>query len=344
MFENEIAIVILNFNGEVHLRNFLPSVLANSQNATIYVIDNASTDASIALLKEKFPTIRIIQNESNAGFAEGYNKGLSQINEHHPYFVLLNSDVEVTNGWLTPMYNLFKGNPSVVAVQPKILSYANKSKFEHAGAAGGFIDKFYFPFCRGRIFDELETDNSQYDTTMEVAWTSGAAMMVKAKEFFEIGGFDQDFFAHMEEIDWCLRAQTLGYTLMFCPDSTVYHLGGGTMPYSSPFKTYLNFRNNLSMIIKNHQGWLFPLLFVRMALDGLAAFKFLFEGNFYLFWVVFKSHMYTYKNLQKNLQKRRLIKQNKKKPLLYYKGSIVWGFYIMKTKTYRSLNKRRFEL
>ena len=344
MFENEIAIVILNFNGEVHLRNFLPSVLANSQNATIYVIDNASTDASIALLKEKFPTIRIIQNESNAGFAEGYNKGLSQINEHHPYFVLLNSDVEVTNGWLTPMYKLFKGNPSVVAVQPKILSFTNKSKFEHAGAAGGFIDKFYFPFCRGRIFDELETDNSQYDTTMEVSWTSGAAMMVKAKEFIEIGGFDPDFFAHMEEIDWCLRAQTLGYTLMFCPESTVYHLGGGTMPYSSPFKTYLNFRNNLSMIIKNHQGWLFPLLFVRMALDGLAAFKFLSEGKFYLFWVVFKSHMYTYKNLQKNLQKRRLIKQNKKKPLLYYKGSIVWGFYIMKTKNYRSLNKRRFEL
>lgn len=344
MFENEIAIVILNFNGEVHLRNFLPSVLANSQNATIYVIDNASTDSSISLLKEKFPSIRIIQNESNAGFADGYNKGLSQINEHHPYFVFLNSDVEVTNGWLTPMYNLFKVNPSVVAVQPKILSYTNKSKFEHAGAAGGFIDKFYFPFCRGRIFDELETDNSQYDTTIEVAWTSGAAMMVKAKEFIEIGGFDPDFFAHMEEIDWCLRAQSLGFTLMFCPESTVYHLGGGTMPYSSPFKTYLNFRNNLSMIIKNHQGWLFPLLFVRMTLDGLAAFKFLFEGKISLLWSVFKSHMYTYKNLQKNLKKRKQIKQNKKKSLLYYKGSIVWGFYVMKTKNYRSLNKRRFEL
>ncbi|MFM7473010.1 MAG: glycosyltransferase family 2 protein, partial [Crocinitomicaceae bacterium] len=278
MFENEIAIVILNFNGEVHLRNFLPSVLANSQNATIYVIDNASTDASIALLKEKFPTIRIIQNESNAGFADGYNKGLAQITDPHSYFVLLNSDVEVTNGWLKPMHALFKDNPTIVAVQPKILSYTQKTKFEHAGAAGGFIDKYYFPFCRGRIFDELETDNSQYDTKTEVAWTSGAAMMVRAKEFIEIGGFDPDFFAHMEEIDWCLRAQSLGYTLMFCPESTVYHLGGGTMPYSSPFKTYLNFRNNLSMIIKNHQGWLFPLLFIRMSIDGFAAFKFLFDG------------------------------------------------------------------
>ncbi|MFM7301655.1 MAG: glycosyltransferase, partial [Crocinitomicaceae bacterium] len=171
MFENEIAIVILNFNGEIHLRNFLPSVIANSQNATIYVIDNASTDASISLLKEKFSTIRIIQNESNAGFADGYNKGLSKITEPHSYFVLLNSDVEVTNGWLKPMHDLFKDDPTIVAVQPKILSYTQKTKFEHAGAAGGFIDKYYFPFCRGRIFDELETDNSQYDTKTEVAWT-----------------------------------------------------------------------------------------------------------------------------------------------------------------------------
>ncbi|MBM3161536.1 MAG: glycosyltransferase family 2 protein [Bacteroidetes bacterium] len=344
MFESEIAIVILNFNGHDHLKTFLPSVTANSQGSAIYVIDNASSDNSIAFLKENFPTVRIIQNELNLGFAGGYNKGLSQIIEPHPYFVLLNSDVEVTNAWLAPMHDLLKDNPSIVAVQPKILSYTYKSKFEHAGAAGGFIDKYYFPFCRGRIFDEIEDDNSQYDTTMEVAWTSGAAMMVRSKEFFEIGGFDPDFFAHMEEIDWCLRAQSAGFKLMFCSKSTVYHLGGGTMPYAFPFKTYLNFRNNLSMLIKNHQGLLFPMLFVRMALDGLAALKFLCTGKLALFWAVFKAHMYTYKNLPKNLEKRKQIKAQKEHALVQYKGCIVWNFYIMKNTVYRRLNKRRFEL
>jgi GT2 family glycosyltransferase len=344
MFNEEIAIVILNFNGVSHLRNFLPSVIANSQFAQIYVIDNASTDQSVEVLHAEFPEILLIQNTKNYGFAEGYNQGLSKINENYPYLVLLNSDVEVTKNWLMPLYELMQANPSMIATQPKILAYQEKNRFEHAGAAGGYLDKHYFPFCRGRIFDHLEPDQSQYNTSVEVTWTSGAAMMVRAKEFKNLGGFDPDFFAHMEEIDWCLRAQSAGYKLVFCPESTVYHLGGGTMPYSSPFKTYLNFRNNLSLIIKNHQGFILPILFFRMLLDGVAAFKFLVNGKPALLWAILKAHVYTYIYFSKNLKKRKQIKSMRKQPLFVYKGSILWNYFIQKNFQYDKLNKRRFEL
>ena len=344
MFDKEIAIVILNFNGSLHLKTFLPSVIQHSHSATIYVIDNGSTDDSIQVIENEFPTILLIRNEKNFGFAGGYNEGLAQIKEAFPFFVLLNSDVEVTANWLTPLHETMKKELSCIAVQPKILSYSDKNSFEHAGAAGGYIDKHYFPFCRGRIFDTIEKDNSQYNSPKEVAWTSGAAMMVRAQEFLEIGGFDADFFAHMEEIDWCLRAKAYGYTLSFCPESSVFHLGGGTLPYQSSFKVYLNFRNNLTMIIKNHQGLLFPLLYTRMSLDGIAAFKFLLSGKPSLLWAVFKAHMYTYKNLSRNLHKRKAIQHRKKQSLLLFKGSILWNYFILKNRTYYKLNKRRFKL
>ena len=232
-------------------------------------------------------------------------------------------------------------NENVAACQPKILAYNNKNYFEHAGAAGGFIDKHYFPFCRGRIFDSLEEDESQYDSEEKVSWTSGAAMLIKSEIFFEVGGFDEDFFAHMEEIDLCLRIQKKGYELRCNPKSSVYHLGGGTLPYNSPKKVYLNFRNNLFLIVKNHPGFLFPKLLTRMVIDFLAALKFLSEGKVKLIWCILRAHLSVYKNLPLLLNKRKILKANQF-PILQYKGSIIWAFFAQKNKRYSSLNKRLF--
>lgn len=344
MVEKEIAVVILNYNGSSHLQKFLPSVMKFSASASVYVIDNASSDDSVEILKEKFTEVNVILNEKNFGFAEGYNNGLLKIKGNYPFFVLLNSDVEVTENWLENLKEIFKNDQEVVAVQPKILSFQNKASFEYAGAAGGFIDRYYYPFCRGRIFNEIELNLNQYESNTEVSWTSGAAMMVRSDVFLKMGGFDPDFFAHMEEIDWCLRAKSLGYKLLFCPDSTVYHLGGGTLSYDSPLKTYLNFRNNLTLIIKNHQGYLFPILFLRLSLDGLAAISFLFSGKPKLLFSVFKAHMYTYRNLFKTLTKRKKIKNQHNHSLLKFNGSILWNYYVLKNRKYTLLNKRRFEL
>ena len=334
------AVVILNFNGRKHLETYLPSVVAYSNPHTIIVADNASTDDSVAFLKEKYPDIRLLHNNENHGFAKGYNDALAQIQGEFDNYVLLNSDVEVTPDWIEPLIHCFS-DEKVVSVQPKILAHLNKNTFEHAGAAGGFLDENYFPFCRGRIFDFCEKDNGQYDFIEEVTWTSGACMLIRANAFHEANGFDNDFFAHMEEIDLCVRLQKKGYKLVCQPQSTVFHLGGGTLPYNSPNKIYLNFRNNLFLIVKNHQGLLFPKLFFRMALDGIAAFKFLSEGKFSFFWKIFLAHMALYGNFGKMYQKRRQLKAQQGK-ILFYNGSILWAYFGKKIKVFKDLNQRKF--
>lgn len=245
------AVVILNWNGRKFLKKFLPDVIKFSKkDAEVIVADNASTDDSVAVLKADFPEIRIIENKSNGGFAKGYNQALKLIDAE--YYILLNSDIEVTENWINPVIELMESDKNIAACQPKIRSYHEKEKFEYAGAAGGFIDKFGYPFCRGRIFQSLEEDKGQYDDTVEIFWATGAALFIRAELYHKLGGMDDDFFAHMEEIDLCWRLKNEGYKIMYCPKSTVYHVGGGTLPTSSSWKTYLNFRNNFFLIYKNH--------------------------------------------------------------------------------------------
>jgi len=337
----KIAVVILNFNGKKHLETFLPSVVNYSIPHTIIIADNASTDDSVSFLQKNYPQIRIVSNSENHGFARGYNDSLEQIKGEFDAYILLNSDVEVTPNWLIPLISCLKDD-KIVAVQPKIKAYLNKDAFEHAGACGGFIDSNYFPFCRGRIFDSIENDFNQYDFPQRVNWTSGAAMLIRTNAFHDAGGFDPDFFAHMEEIDLCIRLQRKGFHLMCNPESVVYHLGGGTLAYNSPNKIYLNFRNNLFLIVKNHQGLLFPKLFFRMALDGVAAFKFLSEGKIHFFWKVFLAHITLYRNFGKMYKKRMATKKDKHS-IFKFNGSILWAYYFQKNKTYDSLNKRKFK-
>lgn len=336
----DLAIVILNFNGVNHLSQFLPSVCSFSKDYPILVIDNASTDDSVSLLSEKFPQIELIKLKANFGFAGGYNEGLGQLKNRYKLLLLLNSDVEVTENWLLPLLATMT-DEQVAACQPKIKSYTRKTHFEHAGAAGGYLDKNYYPFCRGRIFNHCEEDYGQYDYPATVTWTSGAAMLVRSDLFYSMGGFDVDFFAHMEEIDLCLRFNLAGYRLVCEPKSVVYHLGGGTMPYESATKLFLNFRNNLLLILKNHQGLWLPRLLQRMVLDGLAAFQFLVKGKLNFFMMIFFAHMSFYTKIGATLKKRREMKSVVKK-YTSYKGNIIWDFYFKKIRTYVGINKRRF--
>ena len=273
------AVVILNWNGRQHLEQFLPSVVAHTpQQVRIIVADNGSTDDSVAFLAQHYPAIEIIRLERNYGFAEGYNRALEQVDAE--FFILLNSDVEVTAGWVEPLVATLTNNRSVAAVAPKLRSYGNRDHFEYAGAAGGYIDVLGYPFCRGRILSTLEQDKGQYDTAQEVFWASGAAFCCRADVFRMLSGFDADFFAHMEEIDLCWRMQLQGYKIMVEPHSTVYHLGGGTMPNESPRKLYLNYRNNLSMLFKCAPTWQRILVAVaRPVADMLSALIYLLRGD-----------------------------------------------------------------
>ncbi len=336
-----VAIAILNYNGKNHLETFLPSVTKHSGQAKIYVIDNASVDDSISFLKCNYPEIQIIQNSANSGFAGGYNEGMKSIQEE--LVVLLNSDVEVTNNWLAPLIEAMN-NKSIAGCQPKIKSYQEKDKFEHAGACGGFLDKDYFPFCRGRILNHVEIDKGQYNHPQHVFWASGAAFMIRNSVFKEMNGFDTDFFAHMEEIDLCWRIQKSGNCFLVVPQSEVFHLGGGTLAYESPTKLYLNFRNNLFMLIKNHPGYLLPKLFFRMLLDGLAGIKFLTEGKPRYCLVVFLAHMAIYANFAKFYRKRVELRKYKGKPKGIYHGSMIWAAMIQGIKTFDSLNQRKWIL
>ena len=275
---NRIAVVILNFNGAEMLRAFLPSVVDYSPEAEVIVADNCSTDASAQVMREEFPAVRYIQLEKNYGFADGYNRALAQVEAE--YFLLLNSDVEVTQGWLAPMLEYMDSHPDVAACQPKLLSYKNKKEFEYAGACGGFIDKYGYPYCRGRIFDTVEEDKGQYDSVAELFWATGAALMIRAEDYRAAGGLDGTFFAHMEEIDLCWRLRSRGRGIVCIPQSCVYHVGGATLNKSNPRKTYLNFRNNLLMLYKNlPENELRHVMFVRALLDYVAAFKSLLSGD-----------------------------------------------------------------
>jgi GT2 family glycosyltransferase len=336
----EIAIVILNWNGEKLFSKFLPSVIENSKgdNIDIIVADNGSTDGSIIYLQQNFPAIKIIDLKENFGFAEGYNRALKQIDAK--YFVLLNSDVKVAKNWIAPCVKQFENDKEIAAIQPKILSYNNPESFEYAGAAGGFIDKFGYPFCRGRILNELENDEHQYNESTQIFWASGAAMFIRAEAFRETGGLDGDFFAHMEEIDLCWRLKSRGQKIVYEPQSVVYHLGGGTLSYDSPQKVYLNFRNNLWMLFKNLPKEQFKrTFFTRMVLDGVAALKFLVGINFTGFWAVVKAHAAFYKNLSELRRKRKEIQQEiviKQHPEMCPK-SIMWKFFIQKKRKFSDL-------
>ena len=270
------SVIILNWNGVKHLRTYLPSVVAHTPEADIIVADNGSTDDSLAMLANDFPTVKTIVLDKNYGFAEGYNRAIEKVDSE--YVVLLNSDVEVTEGWLAPLLDYMDTHADVAAVQPKIRSWRNKALFEHAGAAGGFINTLGYPYCRGRVLWHVEEDKGQYDTPIEVDWTSGACMLVRTQVYKDCGGLDASFFAHMEEIDLCWRMRNAGWKLMCLPQSVVYHLGGGSLAYESPRKTYLNHRNNLLMIRKNkqHPG---GVLLIRFFLDYAAAFFYLLQGR-----------------------------------------------------------------
>ena len=275
----KLAVVILNYNGAEMLSRFLPSVIEFSQGAEIVVADNASTDDSVAVVAKEFPGVRLVQLDRNYGFADGYNKALEQVEAE--YFLLLNSDVEVTQGWLEPLLSFMESNPDAVACQPKILAYNNKTQFEYAGAAGGFIDRYGYPYCRGRLFDCVEEDKGQYDNACRVFWATGAAMMVRSSAFRNSGGLDSRFFAHMEEIDLCWRMLARGGDIYVVPQSKVYHVGGATLNKSNPHKTFLNFRNNLLMLYKNlPDSELHGVMRVRAVLDYVAALKFLATGAF----------------------------------------------------------------
>lgn len=331
MNKKNIAIVILNWNGKALLKTFLPSVLTHSGEAVIYVADNASTDDSVIFVKTHYPTVKIIQNEVNGGYAKGYNDALKHVDE--PIICLLNSDVEVTKDWLVPIQTCFDTEPKTAIIQPKILDYNNKTHFEYAGAAGGFIDKYGFPYCRGRIFNTIEKDIGQYDDTIDIFWASGACLFIRKSVFEHLDGFDESFFAHIEEIDLCWRAFNFGYTTKYIGNSTVYHVGGATLNAGNPQKTFLNFRNSLFALTKNLPKYPFPLIFIRLCLDGIAGLKFLAELKPKHTWAVIKSHFAYYAQLSKLVKQRRKLKLqiSKANAANYFKvKSIVWLYFIKK--------------
>jgi GT2 family glycosyltransferase len=332
---NKTAVVILNYNGRKYLTDFLPSVINNSPDTTIYVADNASTDDSLAVLKNDFPSVKIIQLFENHGFAQGYNEALEQIKDQFQYYILLNSDVEVTPNWIEPIISLMESNPNIAACQPKILSYHEKTHFEYAGAAGGFIDRLGYPFCRGRVFLSIEEDFGQYNDTREVFWATGACMFVRADIFHNLEGFDGDFFAHMEEIDLCWRMKHAGYQVFASGESTVYHVGGGTLHKSNPFKTFLNFRNGLVMLYKNHPDkGLYRTLSTRLILDGIAGIKFLLFDSWEDCWAVARAHFNFYFHFRTWHKKRKKIQKRDDLGQIF-KRNTVWQHFVK--------GKERFE-
>jgi GT2 family glycosyltransferase len=338
------AIVILNWNGQKLLQEFLPQVIENTpaEIGKIIVADNASTDDSIQFIERNYPSVGIIRLEKNYGFAGGYNRAIAQIN--HEYTVLLNSDATPLASWLQPLVTLMDSDSNIAACVPKIKDYRNPTLFEYAGAAGGMIDCMGYPFCRGRIMNSLEHDNGQYDSSIPVFWASGAALMVRTKQYIECGGLDEEFFAHMEEIDLCWRLKNRGFHIMQQPASEVYHLGGGTLSQQNSRKTYLNFRNNLFMMVKNDYSrfWI-PRLLSRMILDGVAALHFIAKREFGFFGAVVKAHIHFHKKAVHYYRKRKNLRPLAKAihhPEMY-PYSIVWHYFIRKKRLFSDLEYYR---
>lgn len=329
----KVAVVILNWNGRALLEQFLPSVVRNTPEAIIYVADNASTDDSVSYVGENFPQVKIIQNKVNGGFAKGYNDALQHLEED--IFVLLNSDVEVPENWLPPLVVEFGNDPAIAAVQPKIKDFRKKDYFEYAGAAGGFIDALGYPYCRGRIFDTLEQDLGQYNDTIDVFWATGACMAIRKNDFFEAGGFDEDFFAHQEEIDLCWRLFNMGKKVRSVGTSEVFHLGGGTLNSMHPRKTFYNFRNSLFALIKNApKKGLFFKIFLRLILDGVAAIRLLLLLQPSHTFSILKAHFSFYYHFKKMWKKRNNYLKKRK---YYHKSTVVWSYYVGKNAKFENL-------
>ena len=337
---NRLGIVILNWNGAGMLKKYLPSVIKNSVGDVI-VADNGSTDDSLKMMGEEFPEIRTIVFNQNYGFAEGYNRALELLKDEYEYFILLNSDVEIRQDkWDEILINYMDEHPECAACQPKLLSLRKPDEFEYAGAAGGFLDKYGYPFCRGRIFNIIEKDKGQYDTITNILWATGAALFVRSKDYFTAGELDSRFFAHMEEIDFCWRLRTMGRRIVCIPQSTAYHLGGASLNYGNPRKTYLNFRNNLVMLYKNlRKEELFPILFVRFLLDVIAALKFLFTLQFAHFWAVVKANYNFYTTFKNWLPARTSIQAKRSNTKIPERKdfSILWEYYVKRRKTFDNL-------
>jgi GT2 family glycosyltransferase len=338
------AVVILNYNGKHFLEKFLPGIVAHSQPHDIYIADNASTDDSLQFVATAFPQVRVISNDGNHGYAKGYNDALRLVDAD--VCVLLNNDVEVSANWLDPMVKMMSDDPLLGACQPKLLDYSRRDIFEYAGAAGGFIDSLGYPFCRGRMFNTVEADRGQYNSDDQIFWASGAAMCVRMDAFRKAGGFDDDYFAHMEEIDLCWRMKNLGYIIRNCGSSHVYHIGGGTLSKISPKKTELNFRNNLATLVKNNPpGTLIWKLMVRLVLDGIAGLKFLFEGQPAHCAAVIKAHFTFYSWIPSLLKKRKALRSLPSFRFsqgAVYKGSVVMDYHLRKRRFFAQLDRGFF--
>ena len=339
MNQPKVAVVILNYNGKHFLESFLSQVISLSAPHEVIVADNASTDDSIAYLKTNFPSTKVLQNKQNDGYAKGYNVALKQIDAD--YFVLLNNDVEVTPNWLQPMIDLMEANATIAVCQPKLIDQKQKNLFEYAGGSGGFIDKYGYPFCRGRVFSSIEEDHAQYNDAMPIFWASGACMVVRSSVLWEVGGLDDDYFAHMEEIDLCWRIKNLGYDVYVEPKSIVYHVGGGTLQKQSPKKTYLNFRNNLMTLAKDHPSEkLFRKILIRFILDGVAGAKFFFSLQFSHCFAIVRAHFSFYSHMSKIIAKRKqlsVIKGYKPSMHLVYDQSIVFTYFVKGVKKFSDL-------
>ena len=336
-----VAIVILNYNGREHLRRFLPSVLRDSPGVAVYVADNGSTDDSVACLRAEFPTVRVLELGRNHGFAAGYNEALARIEA--TYYVLLNSDVEVTPRWLEAPLSLLEVNPGIAACQPKLLDFNQRTRFEYAGAAGGYLDYLGYPFCRGRLFQTLETDYGQYDDHRPVFWATGACLFVRAAAFHAVGGFDGDFFAHMEEVDLCWRLWNRGHEVWYCGESTVYHVGGGTLHKTNPHKAFLNFRNGLALLYKNHpREHLYRNLLIRLLLDGVAGLKFLLVDDPRECWAVVRAHFNFYRHFRHWHRKRRDIQAHATHAErgYLYPESLVKSYFLGGKRTFSDLHWR----
>jgi GT2 family glycosyltransferase len=328
------AIIILNWNGQKLLEQFLPSVVNfSSELAEIYIADNASTDTSIKYVKKFYPSIKIIENTTNEGYAKGYNDALANVEAD--IYCLLNSDVEVTKDWLKPVLEVFEKEEKTAIIQPKLLDFKDKTKFEYAGGAGGFLDIYGYPYCRGRVFNDLETDNGQFNDVSDIFWASGACLFIRSKIYHQLDGLDEDYFAHQEEIDLCWRTQNIGYKVKYVGTSTVFHVGGATLQETNPHKTYLNFRNSLLNVVKNvPKKWFLFVVFSRLILDGIAGVKFLIELRPIHTFAILRAHINFYKNFFKFLAKRKKLQ---KKQDYNLHTSIVWQYFILGRKKFKDL-------